>query len=72
MLEVHRELSSMAGTPCWSQRRVWGGRSGRENVWWTDHNPHSPSPCATGREEVEKIRNEVEPGKKGGVGQACF
>lgn len=29
--------------------------------------PPSLFPCAAGGEEVEKIRNEVEPRKKGGV-----
>lgn len=24
----------------------YGGRSGRENTWWTDHIPHSPAPQA--------------------------
>ena len=48
----------------------WGGRSGRDNVWWTDHNPHFASPCtAEGGEEVKKIGSEVKPGKKGGVGE---
>ena len=34
--------------------------------------PHSPSPCATRGEEVEKIGSKVKPGKKGGVGGRCF
>lgn len=36
------------------QGRKWGGRSGRENLLWTDCNPHSLSPHATVAEEVEK------------------
>ena len=40
-------LSAVGGTPRWSRGGAWGGRRGRENMWWTDHNPHSLSPCAT-------------------------
>lgn len=32
--------------------------------------PHHPGLLR--REEVEKIWNEVEPGKKRGVGESCF
>ena len=32
-------LSPVGETPCWSKGRMWGGRSSRDNVWWTDHNP---------------------------------
>jgi len=39
---------------------------------WGDRNPHFLSLCATRREELEKIRSEVEPGNKGGVGERCF
>jgi len=35
-------------------------------------NPHSPPPCDTLGEEIEKIGSEVEPGKKGGLGSRCF
>ncbi|KAM9590860.1 uncharacterized protein ACIBXB_005909 [Morphnus guianensis] len=34
--------------------------------------PVPPSTCATQGEEVEKIRSEAEPGKKGGVRGRCF
>lgn len=27
--------------------KVWGGRSGSEELLWIDCKPHSPSPCAT-------------------------
>ena len=62
--EVGGGWSPVGGTPHWTRGRVWRGRSGRD-VWWTDHNPHSPSPCATRGEEVEKIWSKVKPGKKG-------
>jgi len=35
----------------------WKGRSGREELLWTDHNPYSPSLCtAWGEEEVEELQ----------------
>ena len=52
--EVCGERSAVRGTSHWSRGRVWGGRSSRANVWWTDHSPHSPSPCTTRGEEGEK------------------
>ena len=42
-----------AGAEC-EQSSLRGGRSSRDNVWWTDCSPHCPSACATSREEVEK------------------
>lgn len=30
-----------AGKEC--EEFPWGGKSGRGNIWWTDHSPHSPS-----------------------------
>lgn len=47
-------------------------RSNRDNMWWTDHNTHSTSPCATGGNEGEKIRSKGKPGKKGGANGRCF
>lgn len=43
--------SAGAGLPCknnplWSQGKVWGGRIIREELFCTDHSPHSPSPSA--------------------------
>lgn len=50
----------------WGRRKKWGERSCGDNVWWTDHSPHSLSSCIIQREEVGKSgRNS---GKKGGVG----
>ena len=65
-------LSLVSGTLLWSGGGLWRGRSGRDNTWWTNHSPHSPSPCTTQGEEVEKIRSEAEPRKKGRVGGRCF
>jgi len=41
------------GIPCWRRGKVGGGGSRRDKVLWTDHNPHSPSPWDTQREDVE-------------------
>ena len=58
----------------WSRGR--GGRSGRDIVWWPDHNPHSLFPCTVRGGGGREIGSEVEPGKKGGVGRRwckiCF
>jgi len=35
-------------------------------------NPIPHSPALLRGEELQKMRNEVEPGKKGGVGERCF
>lgn len=49
----------------------WGGRSSRENVWWTDHNPpHSPSPCTAGHRK--RTVSKIKPRKKADVGEKCF
>lgn len=54
--EVGKGLSLIGGTPRWSRERVWGGRSSKDNAWWTDCNLHSPSPSTTWRgEEVEEL-----------------
>jgi len=55
------EVSSPSGFKMWQGQRVMNLLQ-----------PHSPYPCAAGREEVEKIGNEVEPGKEGGMGGRCF
>ena len=55
---VHGVLSPVRGTSHWSRARVWEVlplRSGLDNVWWTDHNPHSPSPCAAAEGRCFKI-----------------
>ena len=65
-------LSPVRGTPCWSRDRGWERRSGRDNVWWTDSNPHCPTPCAARGQEADKIGRQVEPGKKGEVRGRCF
>ena len=46
-------LHTGAGEEC-EQSSPWGGSSGRDNVWKTDHNSHSPSLCAPQWEEGEK------------------
>lgn len=56
--------------------QVWGalprgGRSGREHVWWTKHNPIPHPPYAIWDEAV-KIVSELKPGKKGGVEERWF
>lgn len=43
------------------------GTSSRDNVWWTDHGPYSPTPCNGMGEAEEKIRIETEPKMEGGV-----
>jgi len=50
----------------------WGRRSSRDNVWWTDRKPHSPSTCAAQGEELAKIGSKVKPGMKWGVGGKVF
>jgi len=44
----------------------WGGRSGRDNVWWTDRNPHYQSPCAAWGEEVENTGVKLSLGRMEG------
>ena len=71
------ELPPMRKTSRWSRGRVWGvcpwgGRSGRDNVWWTDRNPHSPSPCATRWEEVEKLGVKLSPRRRQAGGGKVF
>lgn len=58
-----------AGGEC-EERSRWGGGSGRNNLWWTDHNPYSLPCWATGGEEVEN--SKVKPREKGGVWERCF
>ena len=43
----------------WSGGRVWGGRSSRVNVWWTDHSLYSQSPWAPGGEQGEKFWSDL-------------
>lgn len=50
-----------------SVRNPWGGRSSRDNMKWTDHSPHSSSPCAIGGGESEKTGSKVESRKKWGM-----
>lgn len=36
-------------SPCWIMGKVWGGRGGRDEMLWSDHNLHFPvSPVACG------------------------
>lgn len=68
-------ISYMKRTIChgrdWSRGEVGGVFS----QWWRHvmnwSQPPSLSPCATGEEEGEKIRSEVEHRKKRGVGEKC-
>ena len=60
------ELCPVGRTPYWSRGRVWGGRRGRENVWWTDCNLHSLSPCAAQGEEVENLGVKSSLGRREG------
>lgn len=65
------EKSPVGETPCWIRGREWGGRSGREKMWWTKHNPIPHPPYAIW-DEVVKIVSELKPGKKGGVEERWF
>lgn len=67
---VHVGLSPVGGTPCWSRARLsgvlpWGAKSHRNNIWWTDHNPHSHPPALL-RKGGREIQSEVEPRKEWG------
>jgi len=42
--------------------------SGRDDVLWTDHSPHSPSPCTTCGEKVDKLGGKLSLGRIGGGG----
>ena len=60
--------------PCWSREKVWGGRSCREELLRTYHNPRSPFPWASQegrRSRSWEWRSEAEPGKKW-AGWRCF
>ena len=50
---IWEEPHAGAGAEC-EEPSTWGKRSGRDNMWWTDHNTHSPSPCAAPKEEGDK------------------
>ena len=64
-----RNLHAGAGAEC---KESWGTRSGRDNVWWTDHNPHSLSPCAARGEEVGEIGVKLSPGRREGWGEGVL
>lgn len=69
--EVHEELHSMGESPCQSRGRAPGRRSGRDDVWWIDHNLHSSSPLgATWWGAGRRAGSEVE--LKDGVGDFFF
>ena len=36
------------GRPQWGRGKVWGGKSGRAGLLWTDRNLYSPSPVPPG------------------------
>lgn len=57
--------------PQWSRGKAWRGSSCREDLLWTDHSLHSPSPLHHLRWEMRtwKWRSEVELGKKVGSGR---
>ena len=69
---VHGGLSPVGGTPQRSSGRVWGRRSSRDNVWQTDCNSHSLSPCATHGEEGEKLGVKLSPWKREEWGESIF
>lgn len=55
--KFHRGLCPVGGTmeeDC-EESFLWGGRSGRDSMCWTDHTTHSMSPCATEGKEVKKL-----------------
>ena len=60
-VEVHGGLCPMGGIPHWSRGRLWGGRSGRDNAWWTYWNPHFLSPCTNQGEQVENSGVKLSP-----------
>ena len=57
-----------AGEEC-EESSPWEGRSSRDNVGWNDRNPHSPSPCTTGRQEAEKSGVKLRLGRREGWGK---
>jgi len=60
------------GAEC-EESSPWGERSGRDNVWSTDHNLHSPSPCTTwGGEEVGNSGVKLSLGRREGWGEGVW
>lgn len=57
----------MGRTPCWSRGKVRGGRNSREELFWSNHSPHSPSPCTAQGEETEESGVKLSLGKKRGL-----
>jgi len=68
--EFRGELSPVGRTP--SSGRVWGRRSSRDNMWWTDFNPHSTSSCTAGGEEVENWGVKLRLGRREGWGEGVL
>lgn len=62
-------LSSTGKIPHWTRGRVWVGKTGRDNIWWTDGNLPS---FATGKEEVENLGIELGLGRRKGWAGGVF
>ena len=60
-----------AGEEC-EELSPWGGRNSRDTVWWTDHSPHSLSPCTAEGEEVENSGVKFSLGRREGWGEGVF
>ena len=54
-----------AGAEC-EDSSPWGTRSSRDSVWWTDHNPHSLSPCAARGRRQRKSGEKLSLGRMEG------
>ena len=65
------EAHAGAGEEC-EESFPWRGKSDRNSMWWTDHNLHLPSPCATGEGWGRGFGSEEEPRKKGEVGEGAI
>lgn len=51
---VHEGTYPMGETPCWSRRKMSGGRNDKDKVVWTDCNPYSPCQQLSSQgEEIE-------------------
>lgn len=69
-------LKITGGFPCWSRVRVRShslvGEEAMEAMLWNGCYAHSPSSCATGREEAENLGVELSSGRREGWGEGVF
>jgi len=50
----------------------WGEQSSRDNMWWTDWHPHSPSPWAAWREGRRETGVKLSLGRREGWGEGVW